>query len=270
MDNLYMGQFSIGQTLDRGIRLYKQTIGKFLLLIGLPFLLGLTNIKAFLAPDPAHPFAVFNGLYIISMITSCWAWIVAIRYVYKKSMGEDPSFTEIIRFASPVDLLFIFTFFIWYIALFLGTIALVIPGIYLINIFMVGMVVIIVEKKYFFNGIGRTFKLTKGRWWKTFVINLVSFLIIGTPLFIGTSLSMGSLLKQTSVSQEMVTAGNVLPEISLIAIVCAIAYMAIIAIIYPLVVSINVVHYNSLRSEKEHTDLSRQLDTLQTGSPVGA
>lgn len=270
MDNLYMGQFSISQTLDRGIRLYKQTIGKILLLIGLPFLLGLTNIKAFLAPDPAHPFAAFNGMYIISVITSFWAWIVAIRYVYKKSMGEDPSFGEIIRLARPADLLFILSFFIWYIVLVLGTIALIIPGIYLFNIFMVGMVITIVEKKYFFNGIGRTFKLTKGRWWKTFVINLVSFLIIGTPLFIGASLSMGSLIKQTSVSSAMVITGNVRPEISLIAIICAIAYMVIIAIVYPLVISINVVHYNSLRSEKEHADLNRQLDTLQTGSSVSA
>jgi hypothetical protein len=261
-----MGKFTIGQTLDRGIRLYKQTIGKVLLLISAPCVLSLTNTRAILNPDPAHPFSAFNGMYFIALIAGGWAWVVATRYVHKKSLGEDPAFGDIIKFARPADFLLVFSAIIWYAALFLGTIVLIVPGIYLLNICMIGMIIIIVERKYFFNSIGRTYKLTKGRWWKTFVINLVSCLIVGVPVLIGMALFMGPTLRQSLKSPQAVAAGNLAPEISMMTILGFIAYMVIIALIYPLLITINVVHYNSLMSEKEHTDLNSQLDTLQASS----
>jgi len=269
MDTPFMGTFTIGQTLDRGFRLYRQTIGRIFIMMAASSLLGLGNVKYMLAPDPLHPFAVFNALYFLSIFGGVFVWIVSIRYVFEKSIGNNPSVGEMLKLARPSDILLIFTAIIWYIAIIIASILLLIPGIYLVNICMIGMILIVVEKNYFFDGIGRTFKLTRGRWWKTFVINLVTFLIVMTPTSIGMILFMGPYFKNFTNTVSSSSA-VVPPNITLFTIIGYAVYVLILALTYPILTAVNVVHYNSLRSEKEHKDLDSQLDALDKAPAAGA
>jgi hypothetical protein len=262
MENLFVGTFTIGQTIDRGVRLYKKTIGKILFLILVPCILGLANMKNFMVHNPANPFAAFNALYFLSILIGMWAWIVVVRYLYKTSIGENLEFGAIIKLAKPADLLYIITAIIWYLAMFVSIIALIIPGIYLINIAMVGMIVVTVEQKYFFNGLKRTFSITKGRWWKTFVINLVTYFIVLAPMALGAFFLMGSVFKAAMEAPEAIATTGMMPDLTSANIVGIILYILVIALIYPLFATINIVHYNSLRSEKENVDLDSQLDSL--------
>ncbi|MBN1760333.1 MAG: hypothetical protein JW863_18540 [Chitinispirillaceae bacterium] len=259
MDNPFVGKLTIGQTLDRGIRLYKKTFKTVFLLLVLPFALGVFNMKYILVPDPQHPFAFFTPLYFLSMLLGMWSWIVIIRYIYKVSMEETLEFGAIIRLATWSDLFLIITGIIWYIMLILGMVALVVPFFYILNICMVGMVIVIVEKKYFFNGIGRTFSLTKGKWWKTFVINIVTLLILSVPAGIGMYFFFVPIMKSSMNTASGAAPGGVMTPAAVIGMI---VYMVIIALVYPLFVTINVVHYNSLKSEKENIDISQQLDHL--------
>ena len=45
-------------------------------------------------------------------------------------------------------------------------------------------------------------------------------------------------------------------------LVGALVYTVIVALVTPLYSAVGIIHYNSLRSEKEHTDLENQLDAL--------
>jgi hypothetical protein len=264
MDNPFVGKFTIGQTLDRGIRLYKKCFKTVFLLLALPFALGMFNMKHVLMPDPSNPYAAFNLLYFLSMAAGFWSWIVIVRYVHSVSIGEKPDFAAIIRLARWSDLLFIITAIIWYVALAISLVALVIPFIYFLNISVVGVIIVIVERNYFLGGIGRTFSLTRGRWWKTLVINIVTLLIIIIPLGISMALFMGPLMKSSM--ESLTTTGTPVTTMPLSSIIGMVIYMIVAALITPLFTTINVVHYNSLKSDKENVDLSQQLDTL--GGPA--
>lgn len=41
------------------------------------------------------------------------------------------------------------------------------------------------DKKYYFNGFSRILFLTAGNWWKTFVINIILYVMMYVTLFIG-------------------------------------------------------------------------------------
>jgi hypothetical protein len=50
----------------------------------------------------------------------------------------------------------------------------------------------------------------------------------------------------------------------------AIIYIAAVSLVWPLMMTVNIVHYNSLRSEKENVDIDSQLDELDApGSTNG-
>lgn len=261
MENMFVGTFTIGQTLDRGIKLYKKILGKVVILFLVSSGLGLFNMKQMYTPANAgNPMAVFSPLYFISMIFGFWSFIVVVRYIIKVCEGEELQFNDIIKLFSASDLLLIITAVVWWIALVVSMIALILPFFYLVNIGTIGMIVVVSEKKYFFDGIGRTFSLTKGRWWKTFVINVVAYLIIIVPTLVSMSLFMGSAVSSAMNNVEAAATGMM--PMSPMAIVGMALYMLSVALLWPLFISISVVHYNSLRSEKESVDLSSQVDAL--------
>jgi len=68
---------------------------------------------------------------------------------------------------------------------------------------------------------------------------------------------------------QAATGGSV-PPVTIMTIIGYIIYVFILALTYPILTAVNVVHYNSLRSEKEHKDLDNQLDALDKASPAGA
>lgn len=265
-ESKFVGTFTIGQTIDRGILLYKQTIGKTLILLLAPCLLGITNMKSMFHVDPAHPFAVFGPLYFLAIIIGFWSWIIIIRYLYRTSLGEKLEFGAIIRLAKGADFLLIVSGIIWYLLMIVSTLLLLVPVIYVSNLCMVGMIVVIVERKYFFNGIGRTFSLTKGRWWKTFMINAVTFAIVLGPTLAGAFFLFGSTFRAMAENPQAFSTTGMMPDLSMATIIGFVLYMLVIVLIYPLLGTISIVHYNSLRSEKENVDLDRQLDSL--GAPA--
>lgn len=261
MENMFVGTFTIGQTLDRGIKLYKKIIGKVIVLFLISSALGLANMKQmFAVQDPSNPFAGFGPLYFLALLFGGWSFIIVVRYICKVSEGEDPAFGEIIKYFKLSDFLLIITSLVWAVVILISIIALVIPYFYVLNILTIGMIVVINEKKYFFGGVARTFSLTKGRWWKTLVINVVAYLIMLVPIIVSMSLFMGSIFS-TAANLESAAATGMMPT-SPMAIIGMILYMVSIALLWPLFITISVVHYNSLRSEKENVDLSSQVDAL--------
>ncbi len=262
MDNMFIGKFTIGQTLDRGFRLYKKTLGKSVILLFLPAILGMLNMNNMLSLSGSqNPFAMFTPLYFIALIIGVWAWIIIVRYLYQMSLGNELDFNEVVKLAVPSDFLLMISTIIWGIFMVLCFIALILPLFYVLNIYIIGSIIIVVEKKYFISGIMRTFSLTKGRWWKTFLINLVTYIITIGPMFLSAMLFMGGITR--SLLNDPSTLSNTSSvQMTPMVIIGSILYMAVITLIGPLFIAINIVHYNSLRSEKENLDIDSQLDSF--------
>lgn len=266
MESQFVGTFSIGQTLDRGIRLYRIALKRVILLLFAPALFGVFYMSKVIRfqPNPANPFAMFGPSYFFSVIIGVWAWIVITRYLYRISQGEQLELGTALKLATPLDFLYILTYIIFAIIMVLSIIPLGIPFLYLLNISYIAGIIIIVEKEYLFGWLPRVFKLTKGRWWKTFVINIITFLIVFVPVYgamalwgIGMGLSMAK-----SIEAPMDTSTGSMMMSSPMAVAGAILYFGVIIFVTPIFMTINIVHYNSLRSEKENVDIHKELDDL--------
>ncbi len=264
MDSPFVGVFSIGQTLDRGIRLYKTALAKVIVFLVVPSLFGLYLMPRAMNPNPQNPLALFGPAYFISLFLGLYVWIVTTRYIYHLSLGEEMSVGDILKLAGPKDLLFILTYITATIVMILSMLALVIPFVYLLNLVSIIMIVAVVERTYFFGWLPRAFKLTRGRWWKTFVINVVTFIIFFIPLIVAMSIWGSAAAGSTVAAMEsMAEGGTMTSHLNPLAYVGAAIYVVTVSLLTPLLITINIVHYNSLRSEKENVDIEKQLDGLQ-------
>jgi hypothetical protein len=73
------------------------------------------------------------------------------------------------------------TYLLLYLLVILGLIALVIPGIYLMNCWSLSGPVMIVEHRFGMSALRRSRQLVTGAWWQTFGIFFVAFLIAEVP-----------------------------------------------------------------------------------------
>ena len=274
MSSQFMGVFSIGQTIDRGIKLYKLSIGRIFLLLLIPNFLVMTpnlissSFSSVVASNPGKMVGLAGGygvLFIASFFLYMWASIVMVRYLYSLTTDEPvTSFGQMLGLGQPKDFLFFITGIIWMATLVVATLLLIVPGLYLANLmYLLAAPICIVEQRYFFSGIGRMVNLAQKRWWKTSVINLVTFLIMFVPIlasygFFVWAMIQGRTVFDGTANTEAMTRGG----FSVMALIALLVYSAVCALVYPLYASVGIVHYNSLRSEKESTDIAAQLDSI--------
>ncbi len=268
MSSQFVGVFSIGATLDRGLRLFKLSAAKVMPLILLPFVFGIGAALSFiqgLGKGDYHSSMplIVTGV-ILNLIGCSWSWVVCIRYLHKLSVGESPTTSQMLRLAGPADLLLLITFFFWGIAGIIGLFLLIIPYLYIINIINVGLILAVVERQYFVNGMMRTFKLVKGRFWKTLVVNLLSGLIAYIPVMIGMILMVVIMVAVQAFRGSSGSESAMGP--AFLAIFYAV-YFGLISLSFPVIYSVQLIHYHSLRCEKESFDIESKIDELGN-SPV--
>jgi len=86
------------------------------------------------------------------------------------------------------------TFLLFLIAVVVGTLLFVIPGIYLFNRLFLSFAAIVNEDPPLAGGIGRSLELTKGNFFPIFTINLMTFAILIAAVIILSALSLPSVL----------------------------------------------------------------------------
>ena len=256
----FMGVFTIGQTLDRGFRLYRKTL-KTLLLLFLPPGLILTLSLTGMVIGAEMEYPILTGISgisnLFSLVFIAYIGIISIRYLHQVSEGHSPLLGDILRFSGPKDLLYLLTLLLWMAVAMLTMLALLVPYIWFANLSYLGIVIAIVEKRYGFSSIKRTIELTRKRWWKTFAINLILGLMVAVPMY-GVMILASGVLPIFAADVNEQSMANVVAAIVGLMLVSAIVFI----VITPLYYTTLVVHYNSLRSEKESADLDKQLDEL--------
>jgi hypothetical protein len=266
MASPFLGVFTVGQTIDRGIKLYKMVFGRMFILLVIPMLFMMSPMYTGMGVSVSSPLAGSLGVfYLVGAVMSVWVTVIIVRGCYNASIsGKADSFGTILGLATAKDFLLIVTGVIWFLALAAGFVLLIVPGIYLMNLLMLlGYPVAIVERKYFFNGVGRVMALGRKRWWKTVGVGCITMLIFMVPLGIAYSIFIAAVVNSVAGGAMMADPSVVTKTgVSIGAMVGMLLYSVVVAALWPFWAAVSVVHYNSLRSEKESTDIAAQLDAL--------
>ena len=83
MSSPFIGIFTIGQTIDRGIKLYKMLVGKMFLLLLVPMLMLMTPVMTGMRAVPSSsPYTNMMGslgiLYLLGLAISIWVYVIQI------------------------------------------------------------------------------------------------------------------------------------------------------------------------------------------------
>jgi len=212
----------IGEILDVGIKIYwrnASTLFRIVLFVVLPAQILVTVIQvSALPPDVGRfggPFGSSFGDssgtlsgrdsvtlavgFVVATIINALAGKLAqagcFRAVADAYLGEEVGWRQSLRYGlrrlpAVVALSILSTIFIA-----LGTIACVIPGIYLWGAFYVAIPVLLVEGVRPMRALGRSRQLVKGRWWGTFGVAIIGYLLVAiigaafTGLILGVAVS---------------------------------------------------------------------------------
>jgi hypothetical protein len=139
----------------------------------------------------------------------------------------------------------------------IGFVALVLPGIYLVTIWCVAVPALMFEGLGGFKALGRSFDLTRGRWWATFATLLAAIVMLVIVLFV-----VGFVFAKI---QSGLSVGSVGPWLLLRAINTIVSDL----IIYPFFGAVVAVIYIDLRVRKEGLDLELLAGALGRPSPSG-
>jgi hypothetical protein len=205
----------IGEILDVGIKIYLRnalTLWKTVVFVVLPaqILVNLVEISALpsgytVSSGSTRPFGGtiqgdgtisghdvtifligYIGALLLNFVAGRFAQAGCFRAVADAYLGEGVSWRSSLRFAlrrlPAVVLLSILSGFL----VVLGTILLVIPGIYLFVAFTVAVPVLLVEGAGPVRALGRSRELVRGRWWGTCGVAVVGYLLVS---IVGVALS---------------------------------------------------------------------------------
>ncbi len=243
---------SIGEVLDSGFRLFatgfSKTIGLSVVanIIAYVPLFMLTLYMASHLQAPADPTAIMApfGIGILVAMLLSMIFYLAIIHVFGALAREEPvsigaSLTVGLKRLMPVLIALI----LYMIAVSLGMVLLIVPGLILMLTLMFFAVGMVLEKEGIFSSLSRSHRLVWGNWWRTATVLTVPVIIV-MVVFIGVSLVLAFL-------SQLIPA----PEITSLVV-----QMVLNAVTQLLFYAIFVVQYQDLILRKEGTDLEARME----------
>jgi hypothetical protein len=130
----------------------------------------------------------FGAFYFFTLVFELVAFIVvnltvlSFMALYKEKGNEAPTVEEVWGYVKYYFLRFFGGFIVLFMALILGFVFCMLPGIYLWPIFGLIFPIMVVENGTFGYAFSRSFQLIKGNWWPTFGIVLVTYIIVAVAM----------------------------------------------------------------------------------------
>ncbi|MEO6080589.1 MAG: hypothetical protein ABIQ86_12515 [Steroidobacteraceae bacterium] len=205
---------SIGGVLDDAIRLYRRSLLPCfpivlitVVLTALPSIWLALNIQPVASPNPKAVLAMFNSpavwlaylaIILVMLVTygALFYQVDAIAHGERLSMGQ--AFGKGLK-RTPTLLGVTILFGLMIVV---GTMLLVIPGIYLWGVFQLAIVPATIERTGVFESFAVSRRLVKDNWWRTNVIILVAVIILVVLMMV-----VGMIAGITAVASGGVTAG---------------------------------------------------------------
>jgi hypothetical protein len=248
---------SVGEMLDAGFRLFRARFGTLMVCVLAPvvpftilgtILQASVDENAFDVNAPASTVdsgTAFAGTIVAAVVQSA-AIALAIAACFKvisaAYLGERAGAGESLRYALSRVLPLIVAYIVLVVIVSVGTVLLIIPGIFFAVKLSMTFAALVFERTGPFGSIGRSWSLTSGNFWRTFGTLLVVFLIT----FIVQLLLVGVITGILGASDSS--------EIA-VAIVLTLVNLLALAITYPLWAAVVSVVYYDLRVRNEGFDL---------------
>ncbi len=246
---------SIGEILETGFKLLR---GRFSTLIAcvlvpvVPLTILGTALAAAIDPDRYDVDATGTSSsadlanLVDNLLGGCAAAIAiaaGFPVISSAYLGEQVDARTSLRYGLSRLLPLLVAYFVISIAVGLGLIALVIPGVFLAIKWSITFPAIVAERTGAFDGMTRSWELTRGTWWRVFgalvVVLLISFVLVFLVLVaFGAALASSDSISETTFA-VLITAVSI----------------AALAIVYPLTAAIVTVLYYDLRVRNEGLDL---------------
>lgn len=182
----------VGETLDAAIRLYRSA-WKTLMLVVAIVMVPFTAIQAFAINAAQDPYTIGNRTYVaetggvtILGFTALGLLVVTpilqgavVRAVAGVYLGEHPTAGESLRFALSKSWPLIVGLFLSTLLTILGFVAIVVPGFILYVRYQFVVASIVVEGRSGTSALGRSWRLTKGAFWRIFWTLLLAGILAG-------------------------------------------------------------------------------------------
>ena len=172
---------NVGEILDSTFKLFKEKfksyLGITLLGVGAATIINILMQISFSYQSGVVFFGLIFGLISMSISFAMTAGLV--KKASEQIMGRDISINEAYRFGLGKIWPMFLASLLYGIAVTLGLILLIIPGIFLSISFCLFFYAIVVEGTGPWNALKRSKKLIKGSWWRTFGIVLIILIFVG-------------------------------------------------------------------------------------------
>jgi hypothetical protein len=246
---------SVGEMLDAGFRLFRHRFGTLVLCVLVPIvpltILGTiitasTDENAFDVNAPASESGTAIAGTIVGALVQSVGAALAVAACFKvisaAYLGERSSAGDSLRYSLGRFLPLIVTYILVVLITIPGFILLILPGIWLTIKLCMAFPTVIFERANPFRAIGRSWRLTRGNWWRVFGALFVVFLIALVINFAVTAV-LGGVAGATDVS-----------EIAF-AILATLITLLTYVLTYPLWAAVMTVIYYDLRVRHEAFDL---------------
>lgn len=249
---------SIGKTLDGGIKLYVRGLAKVFPISLFIAILGVVPDIARFKPSllgGAEPGAVGGIMLvyiIVMMVLAVSIYAGMIRYFGDLAAGGSPTVGASVKAGLRKFFPIILASILYVLAVTLGMIALVIPGLILALSLYLCSTAIMLDNKGIIESLKYSHSLVWGNWWR-------SAAVLTVPILIAMAL-YGILMTVLGVNMAMMAgAGNVAPDQAQILFWFSLAAAVVNAVIYPLFYAVTIALYHDLRLRKGGGDLEARL-----------
>lgn len=254
---------SIGKVLDTGFRLYTKSLKQAFILAAIPSIIGgLPYLAAGVMPNIAGgPDFMKPGIMVALVIFIIAAVVINLTFyngiifrIWGIATSKDPGFTESIAQGLRLFFPVLFGSILYALAIMIGSVLLIIPGIILMLSLMFYSVLIVTKRETSMAALKHSHRLVWGNWWRTMIIFTVPA-IIAVVLFSVVSFAEVSLLAaMADISPEhpdFETTFNF--YYSMINVV-------VNGLLMPMYVSVMLANFNDLTLRKEGSDIHERID----------
>jgi hypothetical protein len=184
---------SVGGVLDDSLRLYRASFaytwpgGLVLAIVALGMGLYLSATLG-IRRTPAQVLAMFRlpevwGAYVVTILISVWVYCAMIANIIAVARGETPKVSDGFAAALTVLPAAIIGAIVFGLSYVVGSVFLIIPGIYIWNRMQLWMVALMAERQGAFASVGSSWNLVGGNWWRTFVTLAVMLVVLLVIVF---------------------------------------------------------------------------------------
>jgi hypothetical protein len=198
-----IGAMSVGDVLDRGLKLFLARLATFYAinmlvlapLLALQVALPLLELGPFAAPGPTFLASVFAGLVAIIIVQFFLMQLATagiLKVIAEAFVGRRAGIGQALWFALSRFFRLVVVSLVYLLMYGVGLCMCIVPGIVVLVIFAFPLQVVVVENKGPLDALSRSLELTAGYRWR--VLGVLCMLFIGYLLVVGVSTSLQLLL----------------------------------------------------------------------------